>query len=53
MKPFDKARLADTVERLRARLARTPEPAADSLDAVIEKMSAELPRRVGASAWLP
>ncbi len=52
VKPFDEARLADTVERLRARLARPPEATAHSLDAVVEKMSAELRRRVGASNWL-
>jgi len=52
VKPFDEARLADTVQRLQQRLARAPEPGADKLDAVIEKMSAELRRRVGASAWL-
>lgn len=52
VKPFDEARLADTVERLRARLSRTPEAGAEAFDAVIEKMSAELRRRVGASHWL-
>ena len=52
VKPFDEARLADTVQRLQQRLARAPEPGVDKLDAVIEKMSAELRRRVGASAWL-
>lgn len=52
VKPFDEARLADTVQRLQQRLARAPEPGADKLDVVIEKMSAELRRRVGASHWL-
>lgn len=52
VKPFDEARLADTVQRLQQRLARAPEPGADKLDAVIEKMSAELRRHVGASHWL-
>jgi DNA-binding LytR/AlgR family response regulator len=55
VKPFDEARLADTVQRLQQRLARKPENDAGTLDAVIEKMSAELRRRVGAShggGWL-
>jgi len=52
VKPFDEARLADTVQRLQQRLARAPESEAGKLDAVIEKMSTELRRRVGASNWL-
>lgn len=53
VKPFDEARLADTVQRLRQRLAtRTPEVPASRLDAVIEQMSAELRRRVGVGSWL-
>lgn len=52
VKPFDEARLADTVQRLQQRLARAPDAGADKLDAVIEKMSAELRRHVGASHWL-
>ncbi|MBC7992599.1 MAG: response regulator transcription factor [Rhizobacter sp.] len=52
VKPFDEARLADTVERLRAKLARAPEAVADTVEAVIEKMSAELRRHAGASHWL-
>lgn len=58
VKPFDEARLADTVQRLRERLAHVPEavPTASRLDAVIEQMSAELRRRVGVGggggSWL-
>ncbi|GAB4569872.1 MAG: LytTR family DNA-binding domain-containing protein [Rhizobacter sp.] len=52
VKPFDEARLADTVQRLQQRLARAPDAGADKLDAVIEKMSAELRRHVGANHWL-
>lgn len=52
VKPFDEARLADTVQRLQQRLARATEAGADKLDAVIEKMSAELRRHVGAPHWL-
>jgi DNA-binding LytR/AlgR family response regulator len=52
VKPFDEARLADTVQRLQQRLARAPDVDAGMLDAVIEKMSAELRRRVGAGGWL-
>jgi DNA-binding LytR/AlgR family response regulator len=55
VKPFDEERLADTVQRLRERLERSAElPPATRLDAVIEQMSAELRRRVGAGAgsWL-
>jgi len=53
VKPFDEERLADTVGRLRERLAG---PAAASgggtLDAVIDRLSAELRRRAPAQAWL-
>lgn len=53
VKPFDEERLADTVQRLRERLDRSPDPAPGSrLDAVIEQMSAELRRRVGSGSWL-
>jgi DNA-binding LytR/AlgR family response regulator len=54
VKPFDEARLADTVQRLKQRLARAPAqaPAATALDEVIEKMSAELRRHARAGGWL-
>jgi DNA-binding LytR/AlgR family response regulator len=53
VKPFDEERLADTVQRLRDRLERSAGlPPASRLDAVIEQMSAELRRRVGAGSWL-
>ena len=48
VKPFDEARLADTVERLRERFARsTAAPA--GLESVLEGLSAELQRRLGAA----
>ncbi len=47
VKPFDEQRLADTVERLRERLARTAAAPA-GLEAVLEGLSAELQRRLGA-----
>ncbi|MBX3622789.1 MAG: response regulator transcription factor [Rhizobacter sp.] len=54
VKPFDEARLADTVQRLQQRLSHHAEglPPASRLDAVIEQMSAELRRRVGVGSWL-
>jgi DNA-binding LytR/AlgR family response regulator len=55
VKPFDEARLADTVQRLQQRLAKADDAGTTQLDAVIEKMSAELRRRVDASrsgGWL-
>lgn len=52
VKPFDETRLADTVQRLQQRLARAPDAQPGPLDAVIEKMSAELRRRVASGGWL-
>ncbi|KQU74555.1 MULTISPECIES: LytTR family DNA-binding domain-containing protein [unclassified Rhizobacter] len=56
VKPFDEERLADTVQRLRERLAGPPAAADDDrLQAAIEKMSAELRRQAPAqqpSGWL-
>lgn len=46
VKPFDEQRLADTVRRLRERLAR-PAAAPAGLEAVLEGLSAELRRRAG------
>jgi DNA-binding LytR/AlgR family response regulator len=54
VKPFDEARLADTVQRLKARLASVapaPEPAR-TLDAVLDELSNELRRRAGAGSFL-
>ena len=48
VKPFDEERLADTVQRLRERLARAAPPPA-GLEAVLEGLSAELQRRLGAA----
>lgn len=53
VKPFDEARLADTVARLRQRLASAPAAPADpAFDAVIDRLSAELRQRGPARAWL-
>jgi len=56
VKPFDEERLADTVQRLQARLAGPPAaPEDDRLQAAIEKMSAELRRQAPVqrpSGWL-
>jgi DNA-binding LytR/AlgR family response regulator len=54
VKPFDEARLADTVQRLQQRLARAPQGAGGALDEVIEKVAAELRRRDnnGPAGWL-
>jgi DNA-binding LytR/AlgR family response regulator len=41
VKPFDDARLADSVARLQARLAR-PEPVAADLDAVLDRLAGKL-----------
>jgi DNA-binding LytR/AlgR family response regulator len=51
VKPSDEARLADTVQRLRERLAAPrAEPAA--LDAVLDRLQQALERAPGARAWL-
>lgn len=54
VKPFDESRLADTIARLRERLAAAPSqpPADGALDAVIDRLSAELRQRGPARAWL-
>ncbi|MDH5539500.1 MAG: LytTR family DNA-binding domain-containing protein [Rhizobacter sp.] len=50
VKPFDEPRLADTVQRLKSRLALPTPPARDTLDAVLETLSSELKRRAGTEA---
>ncbi len=50
VKPFDVDRLADTVQRLKDRLARPSIPGEGPLDTVLEALSAELKRRAGAAA---
>ena len=54
VKPFDEQRLADTVQRLQARLAAPPAPEAPvagaALDSLLDGLSAELKRRAGAPA---
>jgi DNA-binding LytR/AlgR family response regulator len=54
VKPFDEARLADTVQRLKHRLG-AGDPAAQApagLDTVLERLSAELKRHQGTGGWL-
>jgi len=46
VKPFEEARLADTVQRLKQRLLQPP-AAPPALDAVLEGLQAELQRRLG------
>ena len=54
VKPFDEARLADTVQRLQQRLAApSREGAAGApLDAVLDRMADELRRRAAPRAWM-
>lgn len=47
VKPFDEARLADTVQRLKQRLQQ-PAAAPSALESVLESLQAELQRRQGA-----
>ena len=47
VKPIDEQRLADTVQRLRQRLAEPAAAAPAALEAVLDGLSAELKRRVG------
>ncbi len=48
VKPFDEARLADTVQRLKQRLQQ-PVPAPSALESVLEALQGELLRRQGAA----
>jgi len=48
VKPFDEARLADTVRRLRERVAQPAASDSGMLDAVIDQLSGELRRRATA-----
>jgi len=45
VKPFDEARLADTIARLKLRLAAPPAPASAELDAVLDRLAGELSAR--------
>ena len=47
VKPFEEARLVDTVQRLKQRLAQ-PAAAPPALESVLEGLQAELQRRIGA-----
>ena len=51
VKPFDEARLADTVQRLKERLARPAAPPA-ALDGVLEQLARALGERGAARAYL-
>lgn len=51
VKPVDPARLADTVQRLQARLGRAPAAGAD-FDALLERIAGELRQRAGPRTWL-
>ncbi|RSZ58174.1 response regulator transcription factor [Massilia atriviolacea] len=51
VKPVEAARLADTVQRLQARLGRAPD-AGPAFDAVLERMAGELRQRGGPRQWL-
>ena len=52
VKPFDEARLADTVARLKQRLAQPVAAPVPALDSVLDELSAELRRRAGAGRFL-
>jgi DNA-binding LytR/AlgR family response regulator len=54
VKPFDEHRLADTVERLRARLQSSSAGAASDggIESVVERLSAEIRRQAGVRSWL-
>ena len=51
VKPVDPARLADTVQRLKERLARAAEPLPGT-EAVLEHLADEMRRRAAPRAWL-
>ena len=51
VKPIDAARLADTVQRLKERLAHAAEPLPGT-EAVLEHLAGELRRRAAPRAWL-
>jgi DNA-binding LytR/AlgR family response regulator len=55
VKPFDEARLADTVQRLRERLPAASKPApetGDAFESVLEKLAAEVRERSEPRRWL-
>ena len=54
VKPFDEARLADTVQRLKARLGagERADAAPELLDGLLERLSAEMAKRAPAQPWL-
>lgn len=52
VKPFDEARLADTVQRLQSRLAAPPAPPADAMAPVLDRLAEELRARTPARQHL-
>jgi DNA-binding LytR/AlgR family response regulator len=52
VKPFDDERLADTVQRLRERLASRMAPAVPQLEAVLDRLSAALQGQPATRSWL-
>jgi DNA-binding LytR/AlgR family response regulator len=54
VKPFDEARLADTVQRLKSRLAAaSPHPAEPGpVDELLNRLAAEMSKRAPAEPWL-
>lgn len=52
VKPFDEERLAETVQRLRERLASRMAPAVPQFDAVLDRLAAALQGRPVARPWL-
>lgn len=52
VKPFDEARLADTVQRLKSRLAAPPPAPADAMAPVLDRLAEELRARAPARAHL-
>jgi DNA-binding LytR/AlgR family response regulator len=52
VKPFDEARLADTVQRLQQRLAAQPSADDAPLDALLERLGAQLKGQAAPRPWL-
>ena len=52
VKPFDEARLADTVQRLKERAARPRADEGSGFDALLDRMAEEMRRRAPVRGWL-
>jgi DNA-binding LytR/AlgR family response regulator len=52
VKPFEEVRLAETVERVRSRLAPIPTAASPALEAALDQLAGELRGRVPGRRWL-